>query len=480
MTIHDAIEAAEFTPKRRRSFSQLLGLLCLYYPDSDCRASFCDLVGVFDRLFPVSRIARSPRHAGHMREVKRGHVFNPSSGDASVADLFDSIPLLTELTARDLPLDSESIALLQLQMIVDPSHSTNQSSPAAVPAVAAPAVPIAGASTSESSASVKGHAAKNKSKHKLSKAVVSGHIMEESTAAAAPAATTGAEPLAEHTPAVEKSAPIASVSVPASAVLPPAAPVTAAAVSPVPASSPTATPGSPSNTAATSAFLSVSAPADRKTTAPVPAGPVRLTKAAITKRAQSVVVPPAAVNGSVFTVVPQMIPAQKQAEHKPSVIERFESQWRMCGNRNWTLYSKSFQQCEGTYPFMRGYPCGLWLMLHSLIARLPESLDQQTLNPAAYLDSKTKTIATDALLGIRDYVHTFFGCIECRNHFYKITRGLEFQVRTRRDAVLYLWHIHNSVNRRAARLEKEHMDADPLFPKVTAGAPCARCFSTDC
>lgn len=51
---------------------------------------------------------------------------------------------------------------------------------------------------------------------------------------------------------------------------------------------------------------------------------------------------------------------------------------------------------------------------------------------------------------LRRYVHTFFGCKECGDHFEAMAKESMDSVKTRDQAVLWLWSRHNAVNSRLA------------------------------
>lgn len=51
---------------------------------------------------------------------------------------------------------------------------------------------------------------------------------------------------------------------------------------------------------------------------------------------------------------------------------------------------------------------------------------------------------------IRRYVHTFFGCKECGEHFEEMAKESMDSVKTPDQAVLWLWKKHNQVNNRLA------------------------------
>ena len=55
------------------------------------------------------------------------------------------------------------------------------------------------------------------------------------------------------------------------------------------------------------------------------------------------------------------------------------------------------------------------------------------------------------LLAVRSWIEQFFGCEDCRHNFLAMATGIAATVRTRDDAVLWMWQAHNSVNLRLAR-----------------------------
>ncbi|MEQ2271548.1 hypothetical protein XENORESO_005853 [Xenotaenia resolanae] len=76
---------------------------------------------------------------------------------------------------------------------------------------------------------------------------------------------------------------------------------------------------------------------------------------------------------------------------------------------------------------------------------------------------------------MRNYVHHFFGCRYCAEHFENMAKeGLD-EVNTLISAVLWLWSRHNRVNNRIAGALSE----DPLFPKIQWPSPemCPSCHT---
>lgn len=56
----------------------------------------------------------------------------------------------------------------------------------------------------------------------------------------------------------------------------------------------------------------------------------------------------------------------------------------------------------------------------------------------------------EVLNTMRCYVKHFFGCQECAQHFEAMAAKSMDQVKSRREAVLWLWSHHNEVNARLA------------------------------
>ncbi|XP_077535933.1 sulfhydryl oxidase 2-like [Haemaphysalis longicornis] len=112
-----------------------------------------------------------------------------------------------------------------------------------------------------------------------------------------------------------------------------------------------------------------------------------------------------------------------------------------------------YQGCRGSREGLRGYPCALWMLFHSLTV-------------GAYFSSGGYPLGrddsgVDALLAIRSYVARFFSCRECASHFGSMAKDIESEVRTSHDAVMWLWRAHNRVNARLAG----DLSEDPLHPK---------------
>lgn len=113
----------------------------------------------------------------------------------------------------------------------------------------------------------------------------------------------------------------------------------------------------------------------------------------------------------------------------------------------------TYEGCRGSRPGLRGYPCALWMLFHSLTVSAYHTSGGYPLGRDAS--------GVDVLQAIRDYVAYFFSCRYCATHFGTMAKDLDSEVHTTRDAVLWLWRAHNKVNARLAG----DISEDPLHPK---------------
>ncbi|XP_039668279.1 sulfhydryl oxidase 1 isoform X1 [Perca fluviatilis] len=116
--------------------------------------------------------------------------------------------------------------------------------------------------------------------------------------------------------------------------------------------------------------------------------------------------------------------------------------------------------CQGSRPHLRRYPCGMWTLFHTLTvqAKNAEGTDPQ-----------------EVLSAMRNYVHSFFGCSACAEHFEIMATESLVEVNTLSSAVLWLWSRHNRVNNRLAG----DLSEDPNFPKIQWPPPemCPACHT---
>jgi len=116
--------------------------------------------------------------------------------------------------------------------------------------------------------------------------------------------------------------------------------------------------------------------------------------------------------------------------------------------------------CRGSRNDTRGFSCGLWLLFHSLSVRIEDGESMTT------------------FAAICDFVHNFFICEECRQHFFKMCSSVQEPIKTRHDFVLWLWDAHNRVNERLMIEEADLGTGDKKFPKVIWPPKqlCASCW----
>ncbi|XP_023764097.1 sulfhydryl oxidase 2 isoform X1 [Lactuca sativa] len=118
--------------------------------------------------------------------------------------------------------------------------------------------------------------------------------------------------------------------------------------------------------------------------------------------------------------------------------------------------------CRGSKNGTRGFSCGLWVLLHSLSVRVENEESQM------------------AFTSICDFIHKFFACEECSQHFYNMCSRVSTPFTTTRDFVLWLWTAHNEVNERLKSTEALYSTGDPKFPKSIWPSRhlCPECYTT--
>ncbi|GKV42939.1 hypothetical protein SLEP1_g50291 [Rubroshorea leprosula] len=104
--------------------------------------------------------------------------------------------------------------------------------------------------------------------------------------------------------------------------------------------------------------------------------------------------------------------------------------------------------CRGSRNDTRGFSCGLWVLLHSVSVRIEDGESQF------------------AFTSICDFIHNFFICEECRQHFYEMCSSVKSPFSKAQDFALWLWSAHNKVNERLKKEEASLKTADPKFPKI--------------
>ncbi|XP_017226956.1 sulfhydryl oxidase 2 isoform X2 [Daucus carota subsp. sativus] len=104
--------------------------------------------------------------------------------------------------------------------------------------------------------------------------------------------------------------------------------------------------------------------------------------------------------------------------------------------------------CRGSNNETRGFSCGLWVLLHSLSVRIEDGESQMAFSATC------------------KFIHNFFICEECRQHFYEMCSSVSNPFNSTRDYALWLWTAHNNVNSRLMKEEASQGTGDPKFPKM--------------
>ncbi|KHJ75135.1 Erv1 / Alr family protein [Oesophagostomum dentatum] len=108
--------------------------------------------------------------------------------------------------------------------------------------------------------------------------------------------------------------------------------------------------------------------------------------------------------------------------------------------------------CKGSKPHLRGYTCGVWVLAHAMAAE------------AYKIEENNSTFKpVDELLEpFHQFIVRFLSCEWCAKNFRKEVVTMKMnEVATREEMVMWLWRVHNFVNK---RLSGYHSD-DPKFPK---------------
>ena len=113
-----------------------------------------------------------------------------------------------------------------------------------------------------------------------------------------------------------------------------------------------------------------------------------------------------------------------------------------------------WQACKGSEPHLRGYPCSLWTLFHTLLANAAlegdpsmayggkaVSLLSGSFFPSILISGQSMVART--MVG---YIHHFFSCRHCAANFKMKVQTLGFLPNTRKDSILWLWQVHNMAN----------------------------------
>jgi hypothetical protein len=115
--------------------------------------------------------------------------------------------------------------------------------------------------------------------------------------------------------------------------------------------------------------------------------------------------------------------------------------------------------CKVTGPGVGGYPCGMWLLFHTLLANSDRFNAQQH------------------LAAIRGWVVNFFGCTHCAAHFQAMWKELDGEKQTGHvDTTTWLWEAHNRVRERLADDDTVQVGSKNQWPGYKQ---CETCYTEE-
>lgn len=138
---------------------------------------------------------------------------------------------------------------------------------------------------------------------------------------------------------------------------------------------------------------------------------------------------------------------------------------------------ESWRHCNGSRPIYRGYPCGLWVLFHAMTVHEFNQTKMAMLNTN---DTVRKTLPEPKVLPVmRDYIETFFTCLQCRHYFLNVSNNLLEQLPYPNSSVIWLWTIHNQMNSRLSNEDGNTFIQDPHYPKYQfpTRTMCPKCLN---
>ena len=119
-------------------------------------------------------------------------------------------------------------------------------------------------------------------------------------------------------------------------------------------------------------------------------------------------------------------------------------------------HTESYRWCRSNQEGVGGYPCGLWLLFHTMIS------------------NSDRAHAPLTLRTIFEWVQSFYGCIECAANFNEEWEEYNGDgVTDHMDTVTWLWKVHNIVRERLT-LEDDTVAAKTQWPSM---AECKNCYT---
>uniref|UniRef100_A0A7S2FYC4 Sulfhydryl oxidase n=1 Tax=Octactis speculum TaxID=3111310 RepID=A0A7S2FYC4_9STRA len=118
----------------------------------------------------------------------------------------------------------------------------------------------------------------------------------------------------------------------------------------------------------------------------------------------------------------------------------------------------SYQWCRSSVMGEGGYPCGLWLLFHTI------------------LTNSDRSHAPLVLTSIKNWVENFYGCVECAANFLEEWDEYGGEENTGHvDSVIWLWKVHNLVRERLT-IEDDSVGTKTQWPTTEI---CELCFTEE-
>ena len=92
--------------------------------------------------------------------------------------------------------------------------------------------------------------------------------------------------------------------------------------------------------------------------------------------------------------------------------------------------------CRGSEPHLRGFPCSLWTLFHTMMTNA--ALDGDVAMKFGGPSSVARAMV--------NYIRFFFSCRHCADNFAVKVNSLGYLPATPQDSVMWLWQIHNMAN----------------------------------
>eukprot|EP00933_Yihiella_yeosuensis_P048785 TRINITY_DN4514_c0_g4_i1.p1 TRINITY_DN4514_c0_g4~~TRINITY_DN4514_c0_g4_i1.p1 ORF type:complete len:613 (-),score=120.56 TRINITY_DN4514_c0_g4_i1:334-2055(-) len=152
-------------------------------------------------------------------------------------------------------------------------------------------------------------------------------------------------------------------------------------------------------------------------------------------------------------------------------VSELKRRWRFC-HRPWESWQVGqWHLCRGTFMATRQLPCGIWHLLHSLVAHYAVSTEKQN-------QAEVQLSASSLTTAVRNFLVEFMDCKICVRHLLRApfdAAGL----RKGRDAVMWLWKTHNFISRMI--LEEPSIEhaflPDPVIVPTHSWPPMSICPS---